>query len=189
MQPDSFHPRFFIALMPPRDVQEQVNQVIQDLHERYQTRTAKAPPHITLQPPFLWPIASVSVLERAIATFAQTCVEVPIHLSGFGCFAPRVIYIDVVKSTELMTLQADLAAHLERELNIVHKKSSHRRFSPHVTVASRNVTPKVFQSIWTSLDTRSIQFEYVCDRLTLLIYDEKGWYIHREFDLQAKRPN
>ena len=100
---------YFIALLPPQEIQDYANGVKQYFAERYNSRHAqKSPPHITLQAPFEWDKESVVVLEQCLSNFAGTRQSIPIMLSGFGAFAPRVIYINVVKTAELLSLQADL---------------------------------------------------------------------------------
>jgi 2'-5' RNA ligase len=56
--------------------------------------------------------------------------------AGLGLYA-RVIYINVVKTPELLALQKDLMACVEASLGIVHQVSKTRPFAPHMTVAFR----------------------------------------------------
>lgn len=186
MQIDSSHSRFFIALMLPEAIEHYVNQVIEDLGDRYHTRTARAAPHITLQPPFLWPIESVETLEGAIDQVASTQYPMSIQLSGFGCFAPRVIYIDVVKTPELLEMQNTLMTRMEKMLGSVDTKAQNRSFSPHVTVASRKMNPRVFKQAWGELEKRAVNVEFVCDRLTLLIHNTQRWNTHQSFQMQRQ---
>ncbi|MBD1870073.1 2'-5' RNA ligase family protein [Cyanobacteria bacterium FACHB-471] len=180
MKSDASNPRFFVALLPPLEVQEYASQVIQELGDRYQTRTSKSPPHVTLQPPFQWQLQHIARLEQALSEFANQQSQVPVALSGFGAFAPRVLYINVLKTVELLALQTALATHLEETLEIVDPKSN-RAFSPHLTVASRNLTRQTFKQAWTELQMRQVEFEFVGDRLTLLIHDGQRWQIRSEF--------
>lgn len=179
------HSRFFVALMLSDEAEAYANQVIQELGDRYNTRTAKAAPHITLQPPFLWPLASVETLEQTIATVASTHAPIPVQLRGFGCFSPRVLYIDVVRSDELLQVQRNLMTQMETHLDIIDPKAKGRAFAPHVTVASRRMTPGIFKRAWRDLGDREVAFEFVCDRLTLLIYTHDGntqrWVTHQTF--------
>ncbi|HEY9647026.1 MAG TPA: 2'-5' RNA ligase family protein [Chroococcidiopsis sp.] len=200
---DPAKPRFFVALLPPAAIADYANGVIRELGDRFQTRTAKAPPHVTLQPPFVWPMAQVADLERCLGAFAGSQAAVPVCLSGFGAFAPRVLYINVLKTPALMALQAELSAELEQTLGIVDAKGKQRGFSPHMTVASRNLTPQVFKQAWPLLQARSpdpslnpspdpspnpslehsLEEQFMGDRLTLLIHDGQQWQIQSEFRL------
>ena len=169
--------RFFVAFLPPPEVDTYANDVIRELSDRYQTRTAKAPPHITIQPPFEWPLERLPELTASLHRFAQGRSPVPITLDGFGAFRPRVLFINVLKAPELMALQAELMQHLEDTLNIVDEKNKRRGFSPHMTVASRNVSPAIFRSAWADLQPRTATFNFLCDRLTLLIYQGERWEV------------
>lgn len=174
--------RCFVALLPPPEVEAFANAVIQELGDRYRTRTAKAPPHITLQPPFPWSLERLPDLEASLRSFVVGRSPLPITLDGFGAFRPRVLFIDVHKTPELRALQADLMEHLERDLAIVDLKNKHRGFSPHMTVASRRMSPAIFRKAWADLEPRTPRFEFVSDRLTLLIHQGQRWDVHQHLE-------
>ncbi|MDZ8054483.1 MAG: 2'-5' RNA ligase family protein [Aulosira sp. ZfuVER01] len=174
--------RFFIALLPPQDIQDYANQIKQYFADNYASSHAqKSPPHITLQPPFEWANSDVSRLEASIREFASEQKPLPVTLSGFAAFAPRVIYIDVVRSQELLTLQADLMAYVEASLGIVDKVGKTRPFAPHMTVAFRDLTRQNFKAAWPEFENRQLHFEFTADKLTLLIHDGRRWNIKSEF--------
>lgn len=176
-------PRFFIAFLPPAEVDTFATTIIQELGDRYQTRTAKSPPHITLQPPFEWPLNALPALENSLQAFAQTQAPVPLTLSGFGAFSPRVLYIKVLKTPELLQLQSALMQHLEDTLGIVDLKNKRRGYSPHMTLASRNLNPDTFHEAWADLQKREANFEFRGDRLTLLIHQGHRWENQQDFSL------
>ncbi len=173
--------RFFIALMPPFKVQEFAERVVTELGDRHQMGTAKAPPHITLFPPFAWHPANAAELDDALKDFAAQQSAIPVALSGFGAFPPRVLYINVLKTPELLNLQAALLHYLESTLAIVDPKAKTRPFAPHLTVASRNVNRSSFRAAWAELQPRSVEFEFVGDRLTLLKHNSHRWLIRNQF--------
>ncbi len=155
---------------------------------RFCTSTSKSPPHITLQPPFEWPTEQLSDLEAALVGFAPSQFSVPVTLSGFGSFPPRVLYINVLQTPGLISLQAALIQALEQRLGIVDPKSKQRPFAPHMTVASRNITRQTLKQAWEVLGDRPVEFEFVGDRLTLLIHNGQRWLVHREFPLSVSSP-
>ncbi|NEQ31728.1 MAG: 2'-5' RNA ligase family protein [Leptolyngbya sp. SIO4C5] len=174
--------RFFIALLPPAAVRDYANEIKQHFSDRYQSRAAqKSPPHITLQPPFEWPMAELNCLKSVLTTFAAQQPSVPIRLSGFGAFPPRVIYIDVQHTDELMALQTQLSQYLEKQLNIVDTRSQNRPFRPHLTVAFRDLKPKAFRLAWPRFEAKSAEFAFKVSQLTLLIHDGKRWTVARNF--------
>ncbi|NDJ26219.1 2'-5' RNA ligase family protein [Nostoc sp. B(2019)] len=174
--------RFFIALLPPQDIQDYANQIKQYFAEQYASQGAqKSPPHITLQPPFEWADAKVPQLEASLREFASGQKSIPVTLNGFSAFAPRVIYINVDRSQVLLTLQADLMAHVEASLGIVDQVSKSRPFAPHLTVAFRDLTKQNFKAAWPEFEQRQLHFEFMADNLTLLMHDGKRWNIKSEF--------
>ncbi|MBV8885505.1 MAG: 2'-5' RNA ligase family protein [Chroococcidiopsidaceae cyanobacterium CP_BM_RX_35] len=179
--------RFFIALLPPPAIQDYVNQLKQEFADRYDSRSAqRSPPHITLQPPFAWSVEQVSVLEQYLSNFANGRESVPVTLSGFGAFPPRVIYINVLKTQALLTLQTDLMTDLEGTLGIVDPISKTRTFSPHMTVAFRDLTRQNFMVAWSEFQQRQLQFEFTATKLTLLIHDGRRWNVksNSEFGIE-----
>lgn len=175
---------FFIALLPPQAIQNQITDIKQYFAQTYNSCHAlKSPPHITLQPPFQWLIEDLPTLEQHLTTFALNQASLPITLSGFSSFPPRVIFVDVIKTPQLINLQQQLMDNLEQQLNIVHEVSKKRSFSPHVTVAFKDLSPTAFKAAWLEFAQRQIYFEFIVPQLTLLMYDGQTWNIKTEFPL------
>lgn len=182
---DSQH-RFFVALLPPESIQDEVNQIKQYFSDRYHSKKAfNSPPHVTLQPPFKWSAENVSVLETCLREFATDYSTILMTLEGFGAFAPKVIYVNVLKTPELLTLQAKLMAYLEVSLGIVDPVSKSRPFSPHMTVAFRDLTRQNFKAAWPEFERRPLHFEFTASNLTLLIHDGNKWNVSAEFPFQV----
>ncbi|MBG1270833.1 2'-5' RNA ligase family protein [Nostoc sp. WHI] len=176
--------RFFIALLPPQDIQDYANEIKQYLADNYASCGAQnSPPHITLQPPFEWVDVDVQPIEESLKEFASKQKAVPITLSGFDAFAPRVIYINVITSQELLTLQADLMAYVESNLGIIDEVSKTRPFAPHLTVAFRDLTKQNFKAAWPEFKQRQLHFEFSGEKLALLIHDGRRWNVKSEFTL------
>ena len=174
--------RFFIALLPPLEIQDYANEIKEYFAQTYNSRAAqKSPPHITLQPPFEWQLDELPLLEHSLKTFSQPRTPVPIALQGFAAFAPRVIYINVLKTPELLTLQNELMAYLEASLEIVEPVSKTRPFAPHMTVAFRDLTKQNFRAAWHDFQHRPLEFEFTATELTLLIHDGRRWNVSASF--------
>ncbi|MDT9340407.1 2'-5' RNA ligase family protein [Trichodesmium erythraeum 21-75] len=172
----------FVALVPPENIQNQVTEIKEYFSRNYNSSHAlKSVPHITLQPPFKWPTESLTLLQESLEAFTQHCSAFPITLSGFAAFVPRVIYINVVKTPELLKIQRDLIAFTETTLGIVHPPSKIRPFSPHVTVAFRDLTKQNFRAAWIEFRERSLDLDFTASQLTLLIHNGKRWNICNEF--------
>ncbi|MBE9077953.1 2'-5' RNA ligase family protein [Romeria aff. gracilis LEGE 07310] len=188
MQPqDSAEPlsRFFIALVPPQPVQDYANQVKQVFRDRFHSKAAfRSPPHITLQPPFQWPERDRDTLTAALTKFAASQQSLPIMLDGFAAFPPRVIYIDVVKSPELMALKPALMDFTEAQLGLIDKKDRNRPFKPHLTVAFRDLKPAAFRRAWPEFESQPVHFEFMAEALTLLRHSGQRWEVFGQVPLQ-----
>lgn len=173
---------FLVALLPPQDIQDYANNIKQHFADNYSSKHAqKSPPHITLQPPFQWRNDQLSLLEATLREFSSQQPSLSTTLNGFAAFPPRVIYINVVRSPELLSLQTQLMTHIETKLEIVDEVGKKRPFSPHMTVAFRDLTRKNFKAAWPEFANRQLYFEFIADRLTLLMHDNRCWHIQSEF--------
>ena len=178
--------RFFIALLPSQAIQDYANEVKQVFVDRYNSRAAlKSPPHITLQPPFEWRTAAHSNLSETLSEFAAQFAPIPITLSGFGAFVPRVVYINVIKSAALLTLQAALMHRLEESLGIVNLSAKTRSYAPHMTVGFRDLTPENFRTAWAEFQSQPLELEFTATHLTLLQHDGHRWRVDAEFPFLA----
>lgn len=178
--------RFFIALLPPQEVQEEANKIKQYFSDVYQSHAAlRSPPHITLQPPFDWEVKDLPRLLEELHRFSQSHPSIPMTLDGFAAFKPRVIYINVRKTPELLAVQQALMSHLESGLNLVHYPSKNRPFSPHLTVGFRDLTKPNFYRAWEEFQGKEIYFDFMIEKLTLLSHNGKMWKIYQDFSFTS----
>jgi 2'-5' RNA ligase len=102
-------------------------------------------------------------------------------LDGFAAFKPRVIFVNVLKTPELLAVQKALMEHLETSLELVNEVSKNRPFAPHLTVAFRDLTKPNFYKSWDEFKQQQLHFEFLVPQLTLLIHNGKFWEIYQEF--------
>ncbi|MEC4985289.1 MAG: 2'-5' RNA ligase family protein [Oscillatoria sp. PMC 1068.18] len=176
---------FFIALLPPPEVQQVATKIKEHFAEVYNSRHAlNSPPHITLQSPFKWLWENLPLLETSLAEFAGQEAPIPVILDGFGAFPPRVIYINPLRTPELIAIQQKLTEHLRNTCGIVDPKAKSRPFAPHVTVAFKDLTKSNFRAAWNEYQTKSLNYQFTVPNLTLLLHNNKRWEIQQEFPFQ-----
>lgn len=174
---------YFIALLPPQEIQDYATGVKQYFADNYDSQYAfKSPPHITLQPPFEWEEHKLIDLDSCLQKFTMNRKSISINLDGYNAFPPRVIYIDVVQSPDLMDLQADLVAFLETNLGIVDEAGKSRGFTPHMTVAFKDLKKSKFKAAWQEFQNKQLDFEFIADGLWLLKHEDKKWHLLKEFN-------
>lgn len=177
-------PLFFIALLPPEEVQRAANEIKQHFAQVYGSRAAlKSPPHITLQPPFKWPLDRRSTLTQHLQQFAQTQPPIPMILDGFAAFKPRVIFIKVIVTPELLAIQQQLLTYLESSLQIVDPAPKNRPFAPHLTVGYRDLTKPNFHQAWSEFAEKPFYFEFSVHQITLLQHNGQQWEVEQQFPL------
>ncbi|WP_299484924.1 2'-5' RNA ligase family protein [Acaryochloris sp. IP29b_bin.137] len=176
--------RYFLALLPPESVQEEVLAIQKIFAMEYQSRKAlNAPPHITLQAPFEWPpassttIASIDAVVQALYRWADQHQSIPIQLSGFGAFAPRVIYIKVQLTPELLDLHSQLQTYCAQAWLIQDNRAQSRSFVPHMTVAFRDLKRASFYAAWPFFQDRQFDHPFVATDITLLKHNGQRWEI------------
>ena len=80
-----------------------------------------------------------------------------------------------------MNLQADLMAYLENNLGIVDKVGKSRGFTPHMTVAFKDLKRNKFKAAWIEFENRELHFEFTALKLALLKHEDRKWNITEEF--------
>ena len=182
MQPSN--PLYFIALVPPPSIYEEVTAFKQYAAQHFDSGHAlSSPPHITLIPPFRWPENQYTRLRTSLTNFRFRAPSFSIKLLHFSSFPPRVIFIDVAENTALISLQKQLAQHFVQQLDIQHK--SPFGFHPHMTVAFRDLKKEVFPKAWAHFSEQTYQRVFSVDQLALLQHDGKKWQIQANFSLES----
>lgn len=130
---------YFIGIASSDSVNTEVNQFKQYMLEHFHCKAAmKSPAHITLVPPFYLDPSEEEKLFIEIESIANDHTQFQIDLENFAAFAPRVIYVNVKESPELEQLYDSIHNQLiAAGFNI---KKDERKFTPHVTVATRDLS-------------------------------------------------
>ncbi len=177
---------YFIALLPPPAVRQDIRRLQEYVSETYASKAAlKSPPHITLQPPFTLAACDVPLLTHVLAAVADIASPVEIELSGFSAFAPRVVFLDVAAAPGLVELQLLLVDRLQTQCGVAEKVSRRRHYHPHLTVAFRNLKRRQFGALWEEVRERSVHYAFTVTNLTLLWHDGKRWQVDCEFALSG----
>lgn len=166
---------YFIALLPPRDIADEVTRIKGEIAERYDSSHAlKSPPHITLQMPFRR--TEERLLTEQLKEFAAGQTAFSVTLDGYGCFPPKVIYIDVEDNPVLIRMQNELQDFLKKKLNFPENQLT-TRFHPHMTIAHRDLKKSVFPAAWAEFGTREFRRIFTADNISLLRHNGHSWEV------------
>lgn len=177
--------KYFIAIIPPEPVFSEVEKVKLEISQKYNNKSSlRSPAHITLHMPFEMKETKEEHLIQTISEF-KFAPSFPIQLNGFGCFEPKVIFIDVQKNETLTALQNQLVFHMKSHLNIFNQYDDKRGFHPHVTIAFRDLKKQDFYLANEEYKLKSFSAEFKANSFFLLKHTGKVWLAHKEFPLTA----
>ncbi len=176
---------YFIALLPPENIREQVKEIKEEIKDKYQSKKAlRLPAHITLQAPFKLEEVRLPHLLKVLEEFAATEESFDIELSGFGAFPPRVVFIEVSNPAPVKHLHK--ALH-EVMLQILTGQEDRKypKFHPHITVATRDLHQNQFRPAWEEFQRRDFSASFTAHSLTVFRHNGKTWDMLRNFSFKS----
>lgn len=180
---------YFISLIPPEPILSEVKAFKEDLFRKYQTKVAlNSPAHITLYPPFEWPPEEEALLKNTLHNFAKMQSSLEIQLQGFGCFAPRVIFVKPMPNENLNNLRQELFQYLQQEIQVYEKRYAQQTFNPHITIANRDLKREDFNQAWDEFKAQAYEKKFLADKIYLLKHNGRHWDIFQAYEFNSKMP-
>jgi 2'-5' RNA ligase len=175
------HVMFYFALLCPEPVDHRVQVLKQWVRDQHGAKAAlKSPAHITVVPPFWWSAAAIDSLASFAANFQHSPDVLHIRLKGFGHFGKKVIYVRVVDNITLTLLHESFSRYMKPLLEKLVKEESNR-FSPHVTIASRDLSPSAFVETWSFLSKQDFDADMKISDISLMMLRDGLWEVFRSF--------
>ena len=176
---------YFIALIPYHKLREQIMSLKEEMKERFNAKHAlKSPAHITLQMPFKRSKEHELHLINTLQKFGSRQQAFTIELSGFDCFAPRVIFVKVTDHNPIVSLHAELKKPLIDNL-VFDQKEITTKIHPHMTIATRDLIEGAFDRAWLEFEKRKFRATFLARSIFLLKHNGKYWDILMEFPFKA----
>jgi len=171
---------YFIAIVPPKPICQQVKGLKEALRESYGLRHAlKSPAHVTLQMPFRREATFEASLLPALSCFAEVQKSFEVHIADFGSFAPRVLFLNISPHDPFLRIRNGLQEQLKM-LGFSEQEFA-GPFHPHMTLANRDLKADIFPQVWQSYAERAFRAVFVAEYLTLLKHNGKQWDLYRSF--------
>lgn len=175
------HRMVYFSLVCPETVGHSIRGLQQWAFRRHGAMAAmKSPPHITLVPPFWWPADALDTLSAHAAGFRFTPESVSVRLEGFGHFGKRVLYVHVEPSQELQALQEAFGIHMRLHAGKAMTPDD-RPFHPHVTIATRDLSPAAFREAWDHFSRIDFRADADLNAISMMLHNPGAWNIHRTF--------
>jgi 2'-5' RNA ligase len=177
---------YFIALIPPSPIYDEAIEQKNYFKENYNSKASlNSPPHITMHMPFRWKEQKEKDLVATIEQFVKKFDPIKVCLDNFSAFAPRVIFINVVKSEALEHMQRQIQRFCKKELNLFNANYKEQPFHPHLTLAFRDLKKPNFKKAWDEFANKEYKAEFIADRIALLKHNGKIWQVFKEFNLES----
>lgn len=172
--------KYFLAIIPPEPIQSRVQKIKEYFEQSYGSRGAlRSPGHITLHMPFQWKTRKEAELID-ILDQTTNLQNAKLELNGFGTFKSGSIFIKTEFSQALVDIQKLLVDYTKRRMNLFN--STHNKgFSPHITVASRDLKKEQFYKAWQEFENKEFVGEFTVDSFWLLKFNGKQWSAYKEF--------
>ncbi|KAA6441257.1 hypothetical protein FEM33_02815 [Dyadobacter flavalbus] len=171
--------RYLIAVIPPEKINEQIREFQHDMAGRFQSSKAlRNIPHITLKAPFQ------TVGEdhtKVVNWFDALQIDVQpfsVALDGFGSFsgsARPVIYVKPVANPDLSSLQKQILQAFSGTFPEIKVSHTEKEFSPHITIAYRDLTPEFFIKAWAAYENKPFQASFPVSEFHLMQHDQSQW--------------
>jgi 2'-5' RNA ligase len=173
---------YFIAIIPPEPIYSEVKEFQQHIADTYRSKEALKPPsHITLIPPFQIDAARESELLRFADNFASKYGKFELSIDGFGSFGVGVIYAAFEKNELWKKLQKELSLSFYKKFKV--EKGPSYGFTPHITIAYKDLTPLMFPLAWEEFRNKLYRRKWTLDNICLLRHNFKGWEIIKRAEL------
>ncbi|MEO8148401.1 MAG: 2'-5' RNA ligase family protein [Bacteroidia bacterium] len=170
---------YFIALVCPEPLQGEITAIKNYFLEKYNCKVAlKSPAHITLIPPFALNRHNEHELIEYLLEFKINISNISITINGFGHFDKRTIFLHPESNDAVNQLQFNLHNYLKQKL--FHNKSN-SHFSPHITVANRDIKPNDFDEAWEIFKDKEFKATFKVEQFALLKLIDKKWKVIAEF--------
>lgn len=177
--------QYFLAVVPPPPVYEEALNLKYYFKERYNSKASlNSPPHITLHMPFRWREEKEQDLIDKLEEFDSGLGPFAIQLANFDSFAPRVIFINVVRNEKLTELQSKLLKYCKRELNLYNSNYKDQPFHPHLTLAFRDLKKSIYPEAWQEFSQKKYSAEFLVEKFILLKHNGRVWLPFKEVALK-----
>lgn len=183
-----FQNLYFIAIIPPDAVCEEVTAFREDFAQNYNSSKAlRVVPHITLKAPFK--VDSVQH-DKLMDWFKHIPVSIhpfQIELKDFGSFDNRnnpVIFVNPVVNDSLEELQKNVIAAFENTYPDIPVSFIEKNFHPHMTIAYRDLEREQYEKAWEIYKGKSYKAYFECNSFFLLQHDTKQWNVIAQHNLK-----
>lgn len=179
---------FLICLIPPASIIEDIDEIRNYIADKFKVyESLKRPAHITLYNPVK--ITSRDTEERffnalSTAAFSDSFTQV---LLNFNAFPQHTFYLEAEQNPDIMNLQRQIKKALT-PLKLDFQRENFK-FTPHLTLAFKDVKPPVFESIVNTFKDKKFKRTFTVSGFSVYKHIDKKWQPYKEFPFRKPQDN
>jgi 2'-5' RNA ligase len=179
---------YFLAIIPNGKVTGEVTAFKNHIAAHYNSHKAlRVMPHITLKAPFNATAPQNGAVMGWFTYLNLKATPFTITLNGFGAFANAhnpVIYVKPENCLPLQQLQQEIINSFQNTFPGIAIQPTERVFSPHMTIAYRDLTFEQFERAWGEFKDKPYFATFEATTVALLQHDGTKWHVIAEKKLQ-----
>ncbi len=161
---------YFIGVTLPEDLRAAIESARGWMQKKWGNRSGmKTECHITLIPPFKCD-KPLSEMKEMLRSLSLPLVSVSVR--GWGSFGERTIYAHVDESESLLLLRNAIGNRL-RENGVSF--TIEKRFTPHITIANRDIKPYAFIPSMEYLNEIKLDTAFTVDSFMIFSFIDWSW--------------
>jgi 2'-5' RNA ligase len=171
---------FFVGICPPHPLEEQVHGIKEEFYQKYGIKGAfRSKAHITLQMPFNLALNREEKFITELMQLMKAQKSFTLHLKNFGCFEPRVVFINIIENSDINLLQKNIEKFM-KQFQVFNGTHKNHGFNPHITIAFRDLKKPTFYKIWNEVKDRPFKESFLAESITIFKHNGKSWDVFKE---------
>jgi 2'-5' RNA ligase len=181
---------YFIGIVPPEPIYAEIKEFQQYVADKYRSKEAlRRPTHATLIPPFQLEESREAELIKFVENIAAKEDKFELAIDGFGSFTVGVIYAAIVKNEQLNAIYKELSSTFYRKFGLVKEKGPSHAFTPHITVAFKDLSPIVFPNARDEFKDKLYRRKWMIKDICILRHSGKEWSVIKKVELGTANEN
>lgn len=163
----------FIGVTLPTEIVSLVEEKRAWARGKYGCRSGHSTlPHITLVPPFSSRLPDRELLD-ILSGIVPLLTPFKADVQGYGSFSDRTVFLRVVESRDWSNLSRTITKGLKAMG--VDVKEEKKSFTPHITIANRDIPPGKAMEMLSLLSEVDTSFTFTVDAISLFSRDGYSW--------------
>jgi len=170
---------FLVCLVPPVSIIEDIDDIRKFISEKFDVHESlKRPAHITLYNPVK--LTSLVQEQKFFGALNRAAHSEPFNqvLKNFNSFPEHTFYLDLEQNEGIMNLKLEINKEL-KPLALINARENFK-FTPHLTLAFKDVKPEVFRAITAEFKDRKFKRQFSVAGFSVYKNIDKKWQPFKE---------